>query len=236
MRLLVQDSLAVPGLAKNRKKQGKGYTLNRRIRMAVLTGALAAAAAFTVAPMAQAGSLVAAAENCDEYTIEQPFLQWGDDLDYHLVPDGGLEGGADGWSLSGGAAVVNGNESFFVRDAGDSKSLSLPPGSSATTPVMCAGIHTPLMRFFAKSSQGLLSLSTLKVDVLFELANGQAASLPVSWIIPRTSWQPTGKLFVLASLLPLLSGQQTPIAFRFRPDSGNATWTIDDVYLDPRHR
>ena len=197
-------------------------------------GVVAAIAVMAAPSAAQAGLLVASAPNCDAPALERPFKRWLDPLTYTLLPDGGLEAGAAGWSLSG-AKVVNGNETFQVHGAFDSKALSLPPGSSATTPVTCAGLDKPVLRFFSKSSAGLLSLSVLYVDVLFETAGGGVASLPVGVALPGTKWQPTLPLPVLASLLPLLPGQQTPVAFRFRP-VGSATWTIDDVYLDPYRR
>jgi hypothetical protein len=203
--------------------------------MMVLAAALAVLAALATAPAANAGLLVATATNCEEQVLERPFARWLDPLNYHLIPDGGFEANAAGWSLSGGARIVAGNEPFYVHGTGESKSLSLPRGSVATSPVMCTGIHKPFMRFFAKSSAGLLSLSTLSVEVLFETSAGRVASLPVGVVLPNTKWQPTLPLPVLASLLPLLPGEQTPIAFRFRP-LGGATWTIDDVYLDPGHR
>jgi hypothetical protein len=192
------------------------------------------AVACAAAPSAQAGLLVASAPSCADNVLERPFARWVDPLRYTLVPDGTLEGGAAGWSLSR-ARVVDDNETFFVHGAGESKALELPSGSSATTPTMCAGLDKPIMRFFAKSSGGLLSLSTLTVEVLFETAGGQVRSLPVGVVVPTKKWQPTLPLPVLASLLPLLPGQQTPIAFRFRA-LGPATWTIDDVYLDPSRR
>jgi hypothetical protein len=188
-----------------------------------------------MAPAAsQAGVLVASAPSCADEVLEKPFARWLDPLTYHHAPDGGFEAGAAGWKLSK-ARVVRGNEPFYVHGAGESKSLSLPAGSSATSPTMCARLDKPVMRFFAKSSGGLLSLSTLYVDVLFETAGGTVAALPVGVVLPNTKWQPTLPLPVLASLLPLLPGEQTPIAFRFRP-VGSATWTIDDVYLDPGRR
>ncbi|HEX2071431.1 MAG TPA: hypothetical protein VHF90_07270 [Thermoleophilaceae bacterium] len=190
--------------------------------------------ALSAAPAANAGLLVASAPNCEEQTLERPFARWLDPLSYHLIPDGGFEQGAAGWSLSK-ARVVDGNEPFYVHGAGERKSLSLPPGSVATSPVMCAGVDKPVMRFFAKSSGGLLSLSTLIVEVLFETSSGQVRALPVGVVLPTTRWQPTLPLPVLASLLPLLPNEQTPIAFRFRP-LGGATWTIDDVYIDPLKR
>ncbi len=200
----------------------------------MLAAVATAAVAMASAPAANAGVLVASASNCEEQQLERPFARWLDPLSYHLVPDGTFEQGAAGWSLSK-ARVVDGNESFYVHGADETKSLSLPPGSVATSPVMCTGIHKPFMRFFAKSSGGLLLLSTLSVEVLFETASGQVLSLPVGVVLPNTKWQPTAPLPVLASLLPLLPGEESPIAFRFRP-LGGATWTIDDVYLDPSRR
>jgi hypothetical protein len=205
-----------------------------RIRNRIAVGVAAAVAVVAAAPAAQAGVLVASAPSCEKPALEQPFKRWLDPLTYTLLPDGGLEAGAAGWSLSG-AKAIDGNETFQVHGAHDSKALSLPPGSSAVTPVTCAGLDKPLLRFFTKSSGGLLSLSVLSVEVLFETAGGQVASLPVGVALPNTKWQPTLPLPVLASLLPLLPGEQTPVAFRFRP-IGSATWTIDDVYLDPYRR
>ena len=46
------------------------------------------------------------------------------------------------------------------------------------------------------------------------------------------AWQPTLPFPVLASLLPLLPGSKTPVAFRFTP-AGAGSWQIDDVYVDP---
>jgi hypothetical protein len=204
---------------------------NRSFAVTVLT--VMVAAAFAPAAV-QAGPLVASAPDCADEVLERPFARWLDPLSYHLVPDGTLEAGAAGWTLSK-AKVVTGNETFYVHGADESKSLSLPPGSSATTPVMCTRIDKPVMRFFAKSSAGLLSLSLLSVEVLFETAGGKVLSLPVGVVTPTTKWQPTLPLPVLASLLPLLPNAETPIAFRFKP-LGSATWNIDDVYLDPARR
>jgi hypothetical protein len=208
--------------------------VNGRVRVTILAAVATVVMVMATAPAANAGVLVASASNCEEQILERPFARWLDPLTYHLVPDGTFERGAAGWSLSK-ARVVDGNEPFYVHGAGETKSLSLPPGSVATSPVMCTGINKPFMRFFAKSSGGLLSLSTLAVEVLFETRGGQVLSLPVGVVLPNTKWQPSLPLPVLASLLPLLPGEQTPIAFRFRP-LGGATWTIDDVYLDPSRR
>lgn len=206
----------------------------RRLGINAVLAVAFAMAGLAAAPAANAGVLLASASSCQDTVLERPFARWLDPLWYELVPDGGFERGGEGWSLSG-ARVVAGNEPFYVRATGDSRSLSLPPGSVATSPVLCTRIDKPVMRFFARSSKGLLSLSALSVELLFETAAGDVGSAPVGVVLPSKRWQPTLPLPVLASLLALLPNEETPIAFRFRP-IGSATWTIDDVYLDPGRR
>ncbi len=201
----------------------------------LLVAAAAAAACMTLAPTASAGVLVQSAGNCAAQPLEQPFLRWLDPAQYTLLPGGTFEGSTSGWTLSG-ARVVSGNEPYYVHGNGEKKSLSLPPGSKATSAVICVGLGHPTMRFFAKSSGGT-ALSTLKVDVLFELSTGHVMTLPIGVALAgaHRSWQPTLPMTVIANLLPLLPGQRTPVAFRFTP-VGAATWSIDDVYVDPKRR
>jgi hypothetical protein len=194
--------------------------------------ALVAAGALTMAAAtpAHAGILVASAKNCGTPATSQVFLRWLDPLRYERAPGGNAESAA-GWTLSGGAKVVSGNEPWKVGGSADKSSLLLPRGSRATTGVMCAGIGHPVMRFFARRTSGWL-LDSLKVEVLFELSGGQVASLPIGLVLGGGSWQPTLPFPVLANLLPLLPGSLTPVAFRFTPVGGGA-WQIDDVYVDP---
>ncbi len=196
------------------------------ILVATLLGALCSA------PAAQAGPLVAEAKNCAPQPLSQPFARWLDPLYYTPVTGGSMEDGTPGWRLSG-AVVVPGNEPYYVRSRTDSWALSLPPRSSAQTPVMCVGLDHLVMRFFVKSNR--LALSVLKVEVLFEDAGGRVRALPVGLAFPNPRWSPSLPVPVVANLLPLLPGRRTPVAFRFTA-IGAATWTIDDVYLDPRFR
>lgn len=206
-------------------------SLRTAVAAATATVALAAAGASS----ASAGVLVASASGCDAQSMANPFVPWLDYADYTALGGGDFEGAGAGWSLSGGAAVANGNESYYVGDASDSHSLSLPAGASATSPTICVGITHPSIRLFAKRrSGGMLSLSTLRVDVLFETANGATASLPIGYVGNSGSWQPTAPMLVVANLLPLLPGEQTPVAFRFTAQG--ADWSIDDAWVDPYSR
>jgi hypothetical protein len=170
---------------------------------------------------------------CPSSAYEQPFAPWLDFASYVLAPNGGLESGADGWSLDGDAAVVAENESFDVHGPLDTKSLSLPSGSAATTSSMCVDAWSPDLRFFARNSGSLLS--TLKVEVLYTDALGQSRALPVAVLVAGSRWQPTLPIAFLANLTapPLVTDGTTSVAFRFTPLGSRSGWKIDDVYVDP---
>jgi hypothetical protein len=196
-----------------------------------LAGALGAIAVLAAAPSAHAGVLVASAQDCQGQTLEQPFLRWLDPARYVLAPGGTFEAGAAGWDLSGGAAVADGNEPFYVHAAGERASLALPAGSSATSPAMCVGIEHPTLRFVARNTGSLLG--ALRVDVRFEDALGNTRTLAIGRVLGQSRWAPTLPMPVLANLLALLPGERTPVEFRFTPEGAGSSWRIDDVYVDP---
>lgn len=208
--------------------------MNRRRVRIRLAAAVATAAALLPAASAQAGLLAQAAVNCDDQQLAQVFMPWADIANYTLAPGGAAETGA-GWTASGDAAIVPGNEPWNVHAPEDAASLQLGAGSTATTDPICVGIEHPTLRFFARSqSTGLLS--SLRVDVLFVGPLGLELSLPIGAVLPTLGqWTPTLPYVVVANLLPLLPGERTPVAFRFTP-MGSGTWQIDDVYVDPYGR
>ena len=155
----------------------------------------------------------------------------GDSTQYWLAPGGDFEAGSKSWSLSGGASLVSGNEPWKLAGSDDARSLRLPPGASATSPVVCVGIEHPAVRLFAKNDSGLLS--TLAVDVITETSLGLKLAVPAGVLLPNGQWKPSPKLVVLSSLLPLLPGEHTPVQFRVT-SVGLGTWSVDDFYIDPR--
>jgi len=191
----------------------------------IAVAAVAAALAATVG----AGS-AAAATGCEGQVYEQPFTRWLDYASYTLVPGGTFESSLTGWTLAGGAKVVSGNEPFDVHGNGESHSLSLPAGSSATTPTMCVTLAHPDLRFFARNTGS--SLSALAVSVTFPTLLGQV-TLPVSAVVAGPSWAPTLPLPIVLNTLALVSPDGTiPVSFRFTPVLGG-NWQIDDTYVDP---
>jgi hypothetical protein len=187
----------------------------------------------TLALAAGASQSADASTGCGERPSGRHFLPWLDLAYYTSAPNGGLENGSTGWSLSGGARVVSGNERFFVGGAGDAHSLSLPSGSSATTGTTCVELLDPTMRLFVMNTGSLLSV--LEVEVLYEDVFGTPRAQTIALLPGTARWQPTLPLLFLANLQhpPLLTDGTVDVAFRFRPRGSLGSWRIDDVYVDP---
>jgi hypothetical protein len=205
--------------------------MHRKIGRTVAAAVIATIASAAFASTANAGLVTASATSCDDPELEQPFARWGDRANYKPVGDGGFEAGAKGWTLSGGAKVVSGNESYYVGGAGDRVSLQLPGGSRAVSPFTCVGLNEPTLRLFAKRRSGLLT--TLLVEMQVQTSLGLSLWLPVlPGDLGGSSWHPTASMPLIANLLTLSTSDRTPVRFRFTPLL-LGSWQIDDVYVDP---
>lgn len=174
------------------------------------------------------------AQACSYTGTEQVFAPWGDRHAYVLAPDGGFESGAAGWSLSGGASVVVGNESYYLNDAADSRSLSLPAGSSAVSPPICMSLDTPMFRMFARN--GGSPTSRLRVEAVYRLL-GLVRTKDVSRVAAGSSWAPTQQMSTVLTLSTIV-GTLIPssIQIRIAPLDGRGAWQVDDLYIDPFSR
>ena len=198
----------------------------------VVPGLLAVMALGALPAGASADGLSLGLDGCPARPTAKVFSRWLDPSNYTLVPGGTFEGSLSGWKLTGGAKVISGNESFGVAGKADELALSLPSGSSATTPPMCAAVLDPTLRYFAANDGGLLSLLT--VQVLYYPSGGGVLTLPLGVNAGGRNWAPSLPTVVAANLLGALKGGQVQVAFRFTPAGLGAKWRIDDVYLDPR--
>jgi hypothetical protein len=208
-----------------------GEVMRNRLRSTFLAASLAVVVLAAGVPSASAGLLVKSAPDCTPQPATQAFARWGDSAQYNIAPGGTFESGAQPWALSGGASVVSGNESFNIAGSGHTRSLRLPPGASATSPVICVGLEHPSLRFLVKDNRGLLS--TMTVSVITETSLGLKLEVPIGVLLPGGQWRPSPKLWIVANLLPLLPGEHTPVQFRLR-SVGLGTWNVDDFYVDPR--
>ncbi len=166
----------------------------------------------------------------------EPFAAFGDTNDYFLVPGGSFESGSPGWNLTGGAALAAGNNTAGTDPSTNVASLSLPSGSSATSPWTCVTPSSPTMRFFARNTGA--ATSRLNVSVLYTLPGGFQGSFPVAQITGTKAWAPSPAVFFFANVLAIGSPTGTTnVAFQFRPLDASGQWRIDDVYVDPfKHR
>jgi hypothetical protein len=178
---------------------------------------------------AHAGILVSSVGSCDDQTLSRPFLPWLDLSSYYLAGDGSFVQGGRGWELAGGAHAVATGEPYDVAGDGSQGALSLGSAGSATSPSTCVGILHPTARFFVRNTGNLLG--HLRVDVRFEDATGAVRQLTIAQLLGGARWSPTLPLPIVASLLPLLPGERTPIQLRFTAVGGS--WDVDDVYVDP---
>jgi hypothetical protein len=190
------------------------------------------AAAMCSVPAANAGLIGNLLNNCPSGGT-QVFAPWADAAYYILAPNGSFELGSGGWSLSGGASIVNGNEPFYPTG---SHSLSLPSGSSATSPTVCLGTKQLYIRMFVKDLGG--TDSGLRVRVLwYGLLNQLLGSSDFAVFPSGHDWAPSdqvnsgGGLLAPLPVVALLSS--TSARIQITPLGSGSRWQVDDVYIDP---
>ncbi len=185
--------------------------------------AIALAALLAIAATAQAA--------CPYTGAERVFSAWGDPHSYVLAPDGGFEAGGSSWALSGGAKAVAGNESYYLNDRGDARSLSLPAGSTATSPPICMSIDTPILRMLARNTGD--PSSRLRVEARYSLG-GVLNTNVVNNVKGGPGWAPTQEMSVVLGLSTIV-GTLIPssIQVRIRPLDDRGEWQVDDFYVDP---
>jgi hypothetical protein len=204
----------------------KQYLFSRRL---LGIGVVAASVVFGLLPGASAQAALIRTDACDNATLTQPFLPWGDAGFYKLVPDGNFEGSSSGWTFTGGAKTVSGSEPFGVTGSVGSSSLYLPAGATAQSPFTCVDAAYPWFRMIGHND-GLLS-SVLVQVVYREPVVGDVA-VPVGVVTLSGHWQPTLPMLTASAVQGALSGGTAQVALRFTALVGPSH--IDDVYVDPR--
>jgi hypothetical protein len=171
---------------------------------------------------------------CSYTGATQVFKPWSDPHNYVLAPDGGFESNASGWSLAGGARVVPGNETHYLRAETDRNSLALPPGSSASSPPICVALDTPFLRSMVRNTGD--PRSRLRAEVTYKLL-GLVQTKVVTVMSSGSAWAPSayisptlGLSTIVGTILP------ASITVTFRPLDSTGNWQIDDFYVDPYSR
>jgi len=172
----------------------------------------------------------AAFASCPSQPVTTPFSNWGDTNSYFPVPGGSFEGTADdvGWNLNN-ASLTAGNEPFNVNSPGDSQSLTIDGGGTATSPYFCVDNTMQSLRFIA---QQLDPGSDLQVVALVKTWSG-IRTVQVGDLADGSfsSWAPTDPMDGGAGQLP--ADRTVDVALQFSVPGSSGSWQIDDVFVDP---
>jgi hypothetical protein len=180
------------------------------------------AAAGTVIGLCAFASASQAA--CSYPDAEQVFAKWGDSGYYQLALDGGVEEGGNGWTVTGGAGLVAGNESEFLNGESDDTALSISYGGVATSPKVCVDASTPAFRLMALNSGD--DHAKLRVTVSYESGSGNMSR--TTDVRADGEWEPTDPLRLDAK-----GAQERVARISFTPKDDEGEWLLDDLYIDP---
>jgi hypothetical protein len=191
----------------------------RRFALAVSTMSTVAAGLVLAAPAAQADLVNLG--TCNANALSQPFLPWADASTYELAPGGTF--GDSSWTLSGRASLVSGGEPWAVTGTPSSSSVSLPGGSSATSPSTCVTAAYPTARFFVGGS-GIVAVSMVYNGV----------QIPAGVAIAGGGWAPSPVAVTLSAVAGALNGGTAEVSLKLTGVLGSPK--VSDVFIDPRGR
>ena len=143
-------------------------------------------------------------------------------------PGGSFETRTQAWTLTGGATSTSGSGPLRLGAA--ARSLRLPAGATATSPVFCVDLNYPTFRFF--SGRGNAPLS---VDVIYPaLGTKKPKATTVNGGTP--AWSLTKDVSLRPTLVTKDAGWRM-VQLRFIAGTGaTGDWLVDDVLIDPRMR
>jgi hypothetical protein len=180
-----------------------------------------------------ASSASAAPDTCPVEPTAQTFAPFGDSSSYVPARGGTFEDATD-WTLAGSAAIVDGNEPYFLNAPDDAHLLRLGAGDRAKSPASCLSIDRPTMRFMVHSTGSALGLLIVSVEVLD--GDGVLDVLPAGVVTGLDSdWRPSAPILLAGGLLHSLDGP-VQVRFRFRAVGSEARFEVDDLYIDPYGR
>jgi hypothetical protein len=163
---------------------------------------------------------------CSYPEAEQVFAPWKDKGCYQLAPDGGLAEGGNGWTLEGGAELVADPDARTHDGAQEETAVSLPFGSSATSPPVCVDPTTPDFRFMMRNvgDKG----GKLRVTVTYENTVKVTKARNADVHADKNEWLPTPPLKLETE------GEAERVArITFTAKDPKSTYLVDDLYVDP---
>jgi hypothetical protein len=164
---------------------------------------------------------------CAAAPMTQPFLTLGDPRTYVLAPNGHFsDTSGGGWQFASGAQVTGAG-----GVDGASGVLTLPPGGTALSPLMCVDLDYPTARLWS-SGGGSVNIKVVYPDT------AKAKLDPKSVADIKGSTLPTWRLSSDFNMQPQLGGKLAGwrrVAFVLT-NTSKAPVQVDDLFVDPRMR
>jgi hypothetical protein len=190
------------------------------------------AAAIVATAVALIGMPAAAQAACPTVPTAQKFKQFGDQGWYNIAPGGAFE--SKSWTYVGSPNIITGNEPWKIGSSGDARAISLPPGSSVTSPSICVGVDNPHFRFFARGAGG--EWGTLFVRMRYTDPNTKKLVVQtvgsLDFSANQRNWVVSPQMG-LGNSLPIWGTQTLNVQLVFEPNKDAGGFAIDDVYIDP---
>jgi hypothetical protein len=162
---------------------------------------------------------------CSYPDAEQVFAPWKDKGWYQLAPEGGLEGGATGWTFEGGAVLVSDPDDRNHDGVQEDTALSLPFGASATSPPVCVDETTPTFRVMMRNFGD--KNAKLRVTVTYVGTDVKARNSDVR-TNEEDEWVPSRSL-----KLETANEGERVARITFTGTDPGGEYLIDDLYVDP---
>jgi hypothetical protein len=208
-----------------------------RLFRPMLLGAATFAAVLSISvpgaaakPAGKSTSLAATSQLCPAPSSSTLFAPWGDLNLYTPFQGATFESGSEGWSWSGGASILAGDDDRLLSSSG-THAVQVPGGATATGPEMCVDSTMPSMRFFIRRVSGTGSLT-----VSGTLSGGKGHdSATLATVTGAANWAPTPPLVFPTDLAAVVGTGSLTVQFLFTASPGS-TFRIDDIEMDPYRR
>ena len=168
------------------------------------------------------------AADCEDRVFSRVFSDWRDRALYTLAPGGDFEARAEGWDLTGSAAVAGDSAPFLLGAALGAGSLELSAGGAAVSPPICVKRGFPAFRFVARSVSA--EAGALKVQVVYRSRRAKTTAR----LKPGAEWRVTRRMSLAQGRFRVRRKGSAVVRLRFAATAG--TVRVDDVYVDPRYR
>ena len=131
--------------------------------------------------------------------------------------------------------MTSGNSPHAVTGEAHANSLSLPAGSSATSPEMCVDLSYPTFRFFVAQLERDTD-SDLAIDVIYPaLAKDNVRQAKKLKLKAKDGWKLSDDIKLEPQRLGKAWGwRRIAIRFRVESDHKSAAYRVDDILIDPR--